>query len=124
MLNEPSGICNVCSPFMTTLFLSQTSLFSILILVLFFTLRSGVILLDGRDIRTLNVHWLRRQFAVVFQHPQLFQLSIKENVKLGNLAADQRRINAALEVANAAAFVRRLPDKEDTLVGDQGFAAR
>ena len=83
---------------------------------------SGAIFLDGKDIKTLNVRWLRRQFSVVFQEPELFQLSILENVKLGNLRVDQHKVTDALKAANADPFVRRLPDKEATMLGDKGGA--
>nr|CAD7263822.1 unnamed protein product [Timema shepardi] len=78
------------------------------------------ILLDGMDIKYLNVAWLRRQIGVVGQEPVLFQTSIAENIKLGHEDATRRDIIEAAGVANARDFIGKLPEGYDTLVGERG----
>ncbi|KAK9719748.1 hypothetical protein K7432_004602, partial [Basidiobolus ranarum] len=90
----------------------------------------GEILLDGRPIKSLNVHWLRRQIGLVSQEPTLFKCTIAENVAHGligtlheNSGAEKRMelIEQACKMANAHDFIMTLPDKYDTHVGERGF---
>nr|CAD7403758.1 unnamed protein product [Timema cristinae] len=86
----------------------------------FYDPQQGQILLDGMDIKYLNVAWLRRQIGVVGQEPVLFQMSIEENIKLGHEDATRRDIIEASGVANALDFIAKLPESYDTLVGERG----
>nr|CAD7578382.1 unnamed protein product [Timema californicum] len=90
----------------------------------FYDPQQGQILLDGMDIKYLNVTWLRRQIGVVGQEPVLFQTSIAENIKLGHEDATRRDIIEASGVANALDFIEKLPEVSgtsyDTLVGERG----
>jgi ABC-type multidrug transport system fused ATPase/permease subunit len=79
----------------------------------------GRILLDGMDLRDLAPGVLAGSAALVPQHTFLFDDSVRENVTLGQ-EHDDNRIWAALEVAQAAGFVHRLPEGLDTLLGERG----
>ncbi|CAA7042136.1 unnamed protein product [Microthlaspi erraticum] len=82
---------------------------------------SGQVLLDGHDLKTLKLKWLRQQIGLVSQEPALFATSIKENILLGRPDADQVEIEEAARVANAHSFIIKLPDGFDTQVGERGL---
>ncbi|XP_064091932.1 ATP-dependent translocase ABCB1-like isoform X2 [Macrobrachium nipponense] len=81
---------------------------------------SGTVLLDGEDIRQLNIGWLRDQIGVVGQEPVLFATTIAENIRLGCTAASMEEIEAAAKEANAHNFIMKLPKKYETNVGERG----
>jgi ATP-binding cassette, subfamily B, bacterial MsbA len=81
---------------------------------------SGVITLDGQDIRSLTQGSLRSQIGQVFQDPFLFSGSIADNILLGRPEASAADVEAAASAANAHPFVRELPEGYDTLVGERG----
>jgi ATP-binding cassette subfamily B protein len=81
---------------------------------------SGVVRLDGRDLRDLDPEWLRAQIGIVSQEPILFSTSIAENVRYGRRTATDDEVRRACEVANARAFVERFPEGFDTSVGERG----
>lgn len=66
--------------------------------------------LDGRDIRTLNVRWLRENMGIVSQEPVLFGTTIAENIRYGREDATDEDIERAVREANAYEFISRLPD--------------
>ncbi|NWQ69564.1 MDR1 protein, partial [Neopipo cinnamomea] len=80
----------------------------------------GEITLDGRDIRTLNVKWLRENIAIVSQEPILFATTIAENIRYGREDISVAEIERAAKEANAFDFISRLPDKFNTMVGERG----
>ncbi|TXG61115.1 hypothetical protein EZV62_012478 [Acer yangbiense] len=80
----------------------------------------GKILLDGIDIKTLQLRWLRSQMGLVSQEPILFATSIKENILFGKDEASMEEIVVAAKAANAHNFINQLPDGYDTLVGQLG----
>ncbi|MCD0447127.1 ABC transporter ATP-binding protein/permease [Glycomyces sp. A-F 0318] len=80
---------------------------------------SGRILLDGVDMQELDLRTARRFTSVVPQESVLFEGTIRENIAYG-LEADEDRIVRALKDANAWEFVRDLPDRMDTVVGERG----
>lgn len=80
----------------------------------------GRVLLDGLDLRDIDLRSYRRQVAVVPQEPVLFQGSIRDNVAYGLDAVDDDRIREALRLANAAELVDGLPHGWDTVVGERG----
>jgi ATP-binding cassette, subfamily B (MDR/TAP), member 1 len=86
----------------------------------FYDPESGAVLLDGRDIRELNVQWLRKTIGLVSQEPVLFSGTIADNIAYGKPGASMQEIIAAAKMANAHDFVTAFPDSYDTLVGDKG----
>jgi len=80
----------------------------------------GRVLVDGRDVRTVQLRSLREQIAVVTQEVRLFAGSIRENIRYGRLSASAAEIEAAARVANADGFIRDLPGGYDTQVGEYG----
>ncbi len=80
----------------------------------------GRVLIDGQDVRDVQLRSLREQIAIVLQEPFLFPISIAENVALGRPGAARDEIVAALHLANAQDFVAALPEKEDTVIGERG----
>lgn len=86
----------------------------------FYDVQKGKILVDGIDIRDLNVGWLREQIGIVGQEPVLFNCSIAENIQLGKPSASIKEIQQAAIDANAHDFIMRLPQQYDTLVGERG----
>ncbi|KAG6433996.1 hypothetical protein SASPL_105615 [Salvia splendens] len=86
----------------------------------FYDPSSGQVLLDGHDITTLKLRWLRQQIWLVSQEPALFATTIKENILLGRGDASLVEIEEAARVANAHSFIAKLPDGYDTQVGERG----
>jgi ATP-binding cassette, subfamily B, beta-glucan exporter len=82
--------------------------------------QSGVISIDGTDIRDMTLAGLRRNIGVVFQEPMLFARSIEENVKIGNLDASDADVELALDLAQADEFVGRQTDGLKTIVSERG----
>uniref|UniRef100_A0A8C3RYG7 ABC-type xenobiotic transporter n=1 Tax=Chelydra serpentina TaxID=8475 RepID=A0A8C3RYG7_CHESE len=80
----------------------------------------GEITLDGRDIRTLNIKWLRERIGLVSQEPILFATTIAENIRYGREGITDSEIEKAAKEANAFDFISRLPDKFNTIVGERG----
>ncbi|NXQ68859.1 MDR1 protein, partial [Quiscalus mexicanus] len=80
----------------------------------------GEITLDGRDIRTLNIKWLRENIGIVSQEPVLFATTIAENIRYGREDISDAEIEQAAKEANAFDFISRLPDKFNTMVGERG----
>ncbi|KAG8087603.1 hypothetical protein GUJ93_ZPchr0010g7374 [Zizania palustris] len=87
----------------------------------FYEPNAGSIMLDGHELRELNLRWLRLQMGLVSQEPALFATSIRENLLLGREGATQAEIEAAASVANAHSFIVKLPDAYDTQVGERGL---
>ncbi|XP_019455931.1 PREDICTED: ABC transporter B family member 1 [Lupinus angustifolius] len=87
----------------------------------FYDPTSGQVLLDGHDIKTLKLRWLRQQIGLVSQEPALFATTIRENILLGRPDADQVEIEEAARVANAHSFIIKLPEGYETQVGERGL---
>ena len=90
-------------------------------LMRFFDTQSGMIRLDGVDIRTVTLASLRRQFGLVAQHVLLSDVSIADNIAYGKPGASQAEIEAAARTANAHDFIVALPLGYQTVVGEQGI---
>jgi ATP-binding cassette subfamily B protein/subfamily B ATP-binding cassette protein MsbA len=90
------------------------------LLVRFFDPWQGRVTIGGVDIREFTLRSLRGQIALVLQDPFIFPTTIGENIGLGKADASREEIVAAAEAANAHAFIARLPDGYDTLVGERG----
>jgi ATP-binding cassette, subfamily B, beta-glucan exporter len=82
--------------------------------------QSGVIRIDGVDIRDYTVQSLRANIGVVFQEPMLFARSIEENLKIGRPEATADEIATAVERAQATDFIGRQSDGMMTIVGERG----
>ncbi|WHY00664.1 ABC transporter ATP-binding protein [Neobacillus sp. DY30] len=90
------------------------------LLTRFYDVTEGGILLDGRDIREYTRDSLRSCFGFVLQDTYLFSGTIKENIKYGKPdARDEEVINAA-KMANADAFIKRLPGQYETILSENG----
>ncbi|GJX74407.1 ABC transporter B family member 1 [Tanacetum coccineum] len=87
----------------------------------FYDPTSGLVMLDGHDIKGLNLKWLRQQIGLVSQEPALFATSIRENILLGRPDASMVEIEEAARVSNAHSFIIKLPDAYDTQVGERGI---
>jgi len=92
------------------------------LLMRFYELDGGAILLDGRDIATMPRPELRGQMGMVLQDTWLFNGTIRENIAYGNPEADDERIMAAARACYVDRFVHSLPDGYDTLLDDEGTA--
>ncbi|XP_006867076.1 PREDICTED: bile salt export pump isoform X1 [Chrysochloris asiatica] len=86
----------------------------------FYDPSEGMVTLDGHDIRSLNIQWLRAQIGIVEQEPVLFSTTIAENIRYGRANATMEDIVRAAKEANAYNFIMNLPQKFDTLVGEGG----
>ncbi|XP_061353307.1 ABC transporter B family member 2-like [Gastrolobium bilobum] len=82
---------------------------------------SGQILLDGNNIKDLDLKWLRHQIGLVNQEPALFATSIRENILYGKDDATLEELNHAMQLSDAQSFINNLPDGLDTQVGERGI---
>ena len=78
------------------------------------------ITIDGRDIKSLNLKWLRSNIGIVSQEPVLFNMSIADNIALGKEGVGPKEIREAAKNANAHNFISTLPHGYDTPVGERG----
>ena len=97
----------------------KTTLVSLL--TRFYDPTTGVILLDGVDIRAYRLADLRDQFAIVLQEPVLFSTTIAENIAYGRPGATYSDIVAAAKAADVHGFIETLPEGYDTPVGERGM---
>ncbi|KAJ0086194.1 hypothetical protein Patl1_09515 [Pistacia atlantica] len=81
---------------------------------------SGKISLDGHDLKSLRLKWLREQMGLVSQEPALFATTIAGNIMLGKENADMDQVIEAAKSANAHSFIQELPDGYFTQVGEGG----
>ena len=82
----------------------------------------GEVLLDGVDVRTLDLHELRRAIGYVTQEPFLFDATIADNIRYGTFDATHEQLVAAARTAGADTFIDALPDGYATRVGERGTA--
>jgi len=90
------------------------------LLMRFYNITGGRILLDGVDARQIRIDDLRRQFAVVPQESVLFARSVRDNIAYGRPEASSEDIIAAAVAANAHEFIMRMSNGYDTVVGERG----
>jgi ATP-binding cassette, subfamily B, multidrug efflux pump len=90
------------------------------LLTRFYDVTEGRILLDGHDIREYTRDSLRSCFGFVLQDTYLFSGSIKENIKYGKPSASDEEVINAAKMANADAFIRRLPNQYETFLSENG----
>lgn len=86
----------------------------------FYDADSGLILVDGADVRTLSLKDLRSRMAIVPQQSVLFTGTIEENLRWGHPQATKQDILRAVEIAQAAEFINQLPDGLQTMIGQGG----
>lgn len=86
----------------------------------FYDVNSGVMKIDGFDIKGLQLKWIRGKMGLVSQEHALFGTSIKENILFGKLDATMDEVMAAAMTANAHNFIRQLPEGYETKVGERG----
>ena len=84
------------------------------------SLLSNKVTIDGKNVKDLNLRWLRDNIGVVSQEPVLFNTTIAENIRYGKLDATIEEIEEAAREANAYNFISELPEAFDTLVGERG----
>jgi ATP-binding cassette subfamily B protein len=82
--------------------------------------QSGIIRVDGDDIRDICLASLRRNIGVVFQEPMLFARSVRENLQVGRTDATDAEMMDALARAQALEFINRQADGLDTIIGERG----
>ena len=83
-----------------------------------YPLQTGRVLLDGRDVTTIRRADLRHLITVVQQEPYMFQLSIRENIRLGRADATDDDVVLAAQRAHADGFIRQLKDGYDTVLSE------
>ena len=90
----------------------------------------GAVLIDGKDVKTLNLRWLRQQISLVQQEPTLFGTTIFHNIRYGLIGTgfehdteekQRELIIEAAKKANAHDFISALPEGYETNVGERGF---
>lgn len=86
----------------------------------FYDTLDGSVRIDGKNVKDLNVNWLRSKIGVVGQEPVLFGTTIYENIRYGFDDATKEQIEAAAKAANAHRFIKSLPNGYNTLVGERG----
>lgn len=91
------------------------------LLLRFYDVSSGRILIDGQDISRVTQQSLRRAIGVVPQDTVLFNMSIFENIRYGRVDATEEEVYQAIRLSHLDAFIRQLPEGVDTLVGERGL---
>ena len=90
------------------------------LLLRFYDVNAGQILLDGHDIRQLTRKSLRAAFGMVLQETWLFEGTVADNIAYGRPDATREQVIAAAERAHADSFIRALPQGYDTVIGEDG----
>ncbi len=90
------------------------------LLLRFYDVDAGQILVDGHDVRSVQAGSLRRQVGMVLQDTFLFAGTVMENLRYGRLDASDAEVFAAAQAAGADDFIRRLPDGYETELGERG----
>ncbi|GMU40886.1 MAG: multidrug ABC transporter ATP-binding protein [Chloroflexota bacterium] len=87
----------------------------------FYDPTSGVVRLDGHDLRDLTLDSLSRNIGTVMQDTHLFHASLADNIRYGRLDATDAEVRAAADAAGLAEMIDRTPDGLDTVVGERGY---
>ncbi|HHY22969.1 MAG TPA: ABC transporter ATP-binding protein, partial [Clostridiaceae bacterium] len=90
------------------------------LLMRFYDVNDGSIMMDGIDIRELKLDYLRSSLGMVLQDTYLFSDTVRENIRYGRLEASDEEVEEAARLANAHSFIHRLPDGYDTKVTEGG----
>ena len=86
----------------------------------FYDVNDGEIRIDGQSIYGCSINSLRRNLSLVSQDTTLFDDTIKNNIAYANLEASQKEIEDAANLSFASEFIEKLPDKFETLIGENG----
>ncbi|KAF5455486.1 hypothetical protein F2P56_025056 [Juglans regia] len=86
----------------------------------FYDPQAGKVLIDGINLKHLQLNWIRGKIGLVSQEPVLFACSIRDNIAYGKDGATTEEIRVAAELANAAKFIDGLPQGLETTVGAHG----
>jgi len=86
----------------------------------FYDINDGEIRIDGQSIYGCSINSLRRNLSLVSQDTTLFDDTIKNNIAYANLEASQKEIEDAANLSFASEFIEKLPDKFETLIGENG----
>ena len=92
-----------------------------LLLMRFYDVTGGRLLIDGVDVRRYDLHALRRAFGVVLQDPMLFNISIADNIRYAQPHSTQAEVEEAARAAEIHEFIMTLPDKYQTVLGREGL---
>lgn len=87
----------------------------------FFNLKNGTILIDDQNINNINLNSLRKEISLVSQDVILFDDTIKSNILYGNSSASHDEIITACKFAAAQDFIEKLPNKYETIIGENGI---
>ncbi|MCC6144301.1 MAG: ATP-binding cassette domain-containing protein, partial [Candidatus Hydrogenedentes bacterium] len=87
----------------------------------FYDVTSGIIRIDGQDIRRATLASLRGSIGMVMQDPILFDATIRENILYGRIGATEEDMRQAARMAHAEEFILHLPRGFDTIIGDRGI---
>lgn len=87
----------------------------------FYELTSGLIFIDGHDIREVEVRSLRAQMGIVTQDTILFNDTVSNNIAYGKPEADLDEIIRAAQAANAHDFIMAMPEGYETIIGERGI---
>lgn len=82
----------------------------------FYDPQAGEVVIDGVNLKELKLSWIREKIGLVSQEPILFTTTIKENIEYGKEGATMDEIRRAMELANAAKFVDKLPNVSSDLI--------
>jgi subfamily B ATP-binding cassette protein MsbA len=97
----------------------KTSIISLI--ARFYDPTSGVVKIDGTDIKRFRQKSLRQQISFVLQETMLFHAPVWQNIAYGKPDASRQEIIKAAELANASEFIDKLPEGYDTLLGERGM---
>ena len=86
----------------------------------FYDVTSGIVQIDGKDVRDVTIESLRQQIGIVLQDNILFSDSVKSNILMGKPDASDEEVIEAAKAANAHDFIMELPDGYETKVGERG----
>jgi subfamily B ATP-binding cassette protein MsbA len=87
----------------------------------FFNLKHGTILIDDQNINNINLNSLRKEISIVSQDVILFDDTIRSNILYGNASASDDEIINACKFAAAQEFIEKLPNKYETIIGENGI---
>ncbi len=90
------------------------------LLMRFYDVTSGRILIDGHDIRDVKLRSLRKHIGIVSQEIFLFNRTVKENISFGKPSASMDEIVRVAKIAQAHDFIMKLPKRYDTVIGERG----
>ena len=97
----------------------KTTIFNLLCKL--YNIKSGQIKIDGNDIKELDEYSIRNNITIISQNPYIFNMSIKDNIKLVKDDVTEEEIREACKLACLDDYIQTLPNKYDTVVGENGI---